>query len=131
MTARLAISIEVDPGRNTPGEAIQAVQEALEVYGRVSDGTTTPWGGQAQAPRGLIFGTNTRGGSSTIGTWRLVERETRPEEIAAAVVARLTEGRTLPGEDTAGVLAIITRVAAEAIREDRKTAANIVPDDDF
>lgn len=125
MRARLTLSLSVNTETATPDDAIQSITDALNFYARRGGGTLTPWAEQRAPARGLL---HLR--AITSGTWRLVDEEDKAESIADPVITRILSGRHDITFDDAE-LKLVRHLVAEGIRQDRRMATRIIPDDDF
>lgn len=120
---RLAISLEVKP-TSTPDEAVRAIDMAITRHARIKGmATLSPW--PPVEHRGIIAGAH----GVAIGTFRLLDDETKPEAIAAVAMERMLKGRA--GDVPQDMLEMMQRIAADAVREDRRNVVKIAPDDDF
>ena len=115
---RLSISLSLT-GASTPQEAVDAITEAIASYARTHGQDMASAWREDREHRGVV---NVR--SAAAGTWRVVADETKPETVAQIMLDDIPAD--MP-RDRAAVLSWM----ASAIREDRKLATRIVPDDDF
>jgi len=114
---RLSVSLGLS-ATSTPQEAADAISGAIETYARLHrQNPGEPWRDDREH-RGLISISNT-----AAGAWRVVTERTKPEEIADEIIERM--GRTAPAMPN------IRAMISEAIREDRRLASRIIPDEDF
>ena len=112
MTRRLAISLNV-LSNVTVDDTVRFIDKALTKHARAANISTLE-----TFPEGEHRGVVTGHYGVTLGTFRIVGDEVKPEQLADEIIARIPE-------------ASVRTQIAEAIRRDRQLVAGVMADPDF